>query len=307
MFVWVIAVLSACKPDMQSPETTGVTGTLIPYSTKAGKVEPSFTHSPEGTLEIPSVTPTLNQYTVKKDELGWTIASRNSITLAQLQAANPGVDLNFLKEGQILVIPVPQSTPNPQQFTPTPIFLNLSTPICHHSGDDGAWCVSLVSNNTGIPVETVSGEIVVLAGGKVISEIGILPLDRLEAGQALPLLVRFPPKFPYPYTTDVRLISALPLTIEEDKYLPVSIPHPEVIYMIDDLAARVKGSFDLGTGLASYIRVVAIGWNDQQVVGYRIWEYRGGTAVTGSIGFDIMLYSIGPKINRVEVVAEARK
>lgn len=68
----------------------------------------------------PSGGPTT--YTVQQGEWFYQIARKFNISVAQLQAANPGVNPNFLYPGQVLRIPgegVP-ITPTPGGATPTP-------------------------------------------------------------------------------------------------------------------------------------------------------------------------------------------
>lgn len=86
--------------------------------------------SPSGSVPTPStggVTPVApsggpTTYTVQKGEWFYQIARNFGISVAQLQAANPGVNPNFLYPGQVLNIPggaAPNPTPS-GSTTPTP-------------------------------------------------------------------------------------------------------------------------------------------------------------------------------------------
>jgi len=86
--------------------------------------------SPSGSVPTPAtggVTPVMpsggpTTYTVQKGEWFYQIARNFGISVAQLQAANPGVNPNFLYPGQVLNIPggaAPNPTPS-GSTTPTP-------------------------------------------------------------------------------------------------------------------------------------------------------------------------------------------
>lgn len=82
--------------------------------------------APSGALPTPSsgTAPVgiPNTYTVQQGEWFYQIARKFNITVAQLQAANPRVNPNFLYPGQVLRIPAEASpiTPAPGDATPTP-------------------------------------------------------------------------------------------------------------------------------------------------------------------------------------------
>jgi N-acetylmuramoyl-L-alanine amidase len=69
-----------------------------------------FVESPEPTPvpTTPAATPVSGtRYRVKKGDTMWAIAQRYGITVAALQAANPGVDPRAMRVGTVLVIPKP--------------------------------------------------------------------------------------------------------------------------------------------------------------------------------------------------------
>lgn len=77
--------------------------------------------APSGAVPT-SATGAPTTYIVQPGEWFYQIARKFNITVAQLQAANPGVDPNFLRPGQVLKIPPEASpiTPTPGEATPTP-------------------------------------------------------------------------------------------------------------------------------------------------------------------------------------------
>lgn len=80
---------------------------------------------PGGTTPTPGATPTSTPgggpttYTVQRGDWFYAIARKFSVTVEALQAANPGVNPNFVFPGQVLNIPG-SGTPPPPGATPTP-------------------------------------------------------------------------------------------------------------------------------------------------------------------------------------------
>ncbi len=68
---------------------------------------------PSQPLANETVAGATSEYVVKKGDLAGRIASRNKISLKQLQEANSGVDLNKLKIGQKLNLPAGAAAPTP--------------------------------------------------------------------------------------------------------------------------------------------------------------------------------------------------
>lgn len=75
----------------------------------AAPTEPPATDTPGPTNTPSSLGST---YTVQSGDIPETIAAKFGITVADLLAANPGVDPNNLQVGQVLIIP-PTATPAP--------------------------------------------------------------------------------------------------------------------------------------------------------------------------------------------------
>ncbi len=78
------------------------------------------------TPSAPSGGPTT--YTVQQGEWFYQVARKFGVSVAQLQAANPGVNPNFLYPGQVLNIPGGATVPTPSGATPTPASAITPTP-----------------------------------------------------------------------------------------------------------------------------------------------------------------------------------
>lgn len=92
------------------PPTNG----LPPVTYEAPTNAVPFTSlQPSQPVPTETVAGATSEYVVKKGDLAGRIASRNKISLKQLQEANAGVDLNKLKIGQKLALPAGAAAPTP--------------------------------------------------------------------------------------------------------------------------------------------------------------------------------------------------
>ena len=94
-------------PVVPPPSSNGVTGVVIP---------PPELHSNPPSDPVPTPTGQATEHKVEKGDVGTTIASKHGVTVAALKAANPNVNWNKLKLGQVIAIPAPAektvATPN---------------------------------------------------------------------------------------------------------------------------------------------------------------------------------------------------
>ncbi len=92
------------------PPTNGLPPVTYEAPTNAVPFTPL---QPSQPLPAETMAGATSEYVVKKGDLAGRIASRNKISLKQLQEANAGIDLNKLKIGQKLTLPAGAAAPTP--------------------------------------------------------------------------------------------------------------------------------------------------------------------------------------------------
>lgn len=299
----LILLLSGCQTNSFAPsqQPTPQLGILQPLSTKTPT--PAFSQAGDET-PIPSITPTQQIYTVQKDELGWSIASRFKLTLPELQAANPGVDLNFLKEGTQLQIPQPLATPDPILNTPTPVAVTISTPICYPAAQQQMWCIANISNPLSNDIYFLTGDFFVDGANSTSRQPAALLLDRLPAGANMPIMALFPQPESHPVKSRFALTNGF--TLDAALEQPITIDKLSIEYNPAGASAIIKGEILSNGQESTQINLVAAAYQDQTPAGVRKQVLQINLAAQASIPFEIIVYSVGPRINRVSVFAEAQ-
>ena len=265
---------------------------------------------------VPSITPTPLTYVVKaKDDLG-LIAFRFGVTIAALQAANPGVDPRAMRIGTVLIIPhSTRPTPGGAAATqtnpsPTPVPLQLSGPDCWPSGDGGLWCFLLASNSQPGPLENISARVRLGGTGSqetILERSAYGLLDILPAGKSLPLAVFFPAPVPSPWRVSAELILSFPLAEGDGRYLDPRLDGTVVSIAPDGFSAALSGQISLARGQAGTAWIAAAALDAEgRVVAVRRWENSSPLAAGKPASFEMDLFSLGGKIGRVDLLAEAR-
>jgi LysM repeat protein len=323
----VLVALAACTPQTSpvpavSPSPT-VRVILTLYRTPTPTASPQIpTLVPEISFTpAPTPTPVTHQI-VKGDTLGG-IALRFGVSLENLLAANPGIDPQFLRVGDAIIVPlndeIPQALP-----APTPYPLPTTAPVCYPYGDGGLWCAMLAANPLGEPVENLAGWISLYADENSESTIqaALPPLNLLLPGQSMPLTAYFEPPIPENYQVAGGLVSALPVLSLEGRYLVAAVAREEFVIDSDGQRALLYGiiqlpedDFSLSTLWLSGVLYGA----EEQVVGVRKWDIGKECLVhnQGEEGqsealdpacllIERQVYSLGPEIVRVELLVEAR-
>ncbi len=237
------------------------------------------------------------------------IAYRYRVRLEALQELNPDVNVHAMSVGTVLLIPHSTEAPPDQIPSPTPVVLSLSPVTCHTTKEGGAWCFMRATNDRDAAVESIAA-IVRLAdenAENVISQVAAAPLDLLPPGKSLPLAVYFPPPLPSPYQVTAELLTALPLADTGERYLPVEVGEITTEIAQDGLSAAVRGVLVVEQGEAAQVRLSAVVFDEAgAVVGVRRWESTAAATDGQPLSFQLTIYSAGGKIDRVEVIAEAR-
>lgn len=299
----LVPIITACST---APTITSTTQPkiLTPYQTRTPSLTPAMIQ--EVTLQILSTpTPAPQIYKVKKDELGSSIALRYGITLLMLQSSNPGVDLNFLKEGQELVIPPRQQTAVPNLSSPTPAMMIVRNVECYPAAQGAGWCIGTIINDQPDPVMYITGEFILDGNGQTWQKSFTALLNTLPAGKQIPVFALFEAPFPYPYKVNLSILSALRQAAEIQKTNTVEIIDQEIKILPDGLTAQITGHLSLKDTSLKTVAIVAAGYSNDLPAGVRRVEMTSFPANGQPVPFTVWLYSVGPPMDRVELFAEA--
>jgi LysM repeat protein len=334
IFIALVLGFSSCtRGTSTAPPTIAATipGYLTPYWTAT----PSRTPRPPTllvsipTTPAPTATPFLHKLTDSDTMLG--LAIRYGITLDELMAANPGVDPHYLTVGKFLVIPIKGATATVVP-TPTPVPLILGEPRCYPTGEGGAWCTLLVRNEQTEAVEDLSVWIGLYSpeGKLLTSQTAMPPLNILPSGGAIPLMIYFQPMIPAQAIPRVELLTAIAVPPDDTRYITATVQLQNTNLDSSGLQATVKGQVVLpkDSPKAKVLWLVVVAYDkDGNAVGVRKWEADnpceglqppgtpmqtpgvttpGPTGGCGAVPFEVSVFSLGPGIERVEVLVEAR-
>lgn len=322
-----IGGLSACFPlaITETPINT-TTVYITPYFTPTpSQVDPPNSQIDETATPRPFPTVTPFIYTVIQGDTMLGIAMRYGISLEELMEANPEVNPRILSIGTELVIPMSEDS-QAAIPTATPIAMTVNETVCYQSAEGGHWCFLSVENNQIEPVENVSARMsLVSQSGELLAEIeATTPLNVIYPGQSLPIIGYFPPPLPDEFTPQVDLLSGISLSIENRRYLEVSIDLEEEYKSPDNLQMTVSGNASMlvNQDPATLVWVVVVAYDeDGDVVGVRKWEAYFSEPddlpeqavilelplqAGQNLPFEITVFSLGPPIKNVEVLVEAR-
>lgn len=305
----VLLLCAACGP-MAGTELPAAAN-LQPYET----ITPSPTADPTTALirssESVVPTPTPFAYTVKAGDTMGQIAEKFNVDLDTLLAANPGVDPNSMRVGEVLQIP---STPKNAagEATPTPAPFAVEQIACHSTADRGLWCFALAHNDSPDLIEDVTAQVTLLdsKGKSVRSQMALLPLDILPSGGSLPLSVFFAPGLPSGTRPQVQVLTAIRLLPNDPRYLDATVQNTQVQVDWSGLSAQVSGLVHLSADSkpANRIWVAAVIYDGAgNVTGLRRWETTAGLQPGSDLPFSFGVASLAGEISRVDFAVEARQ
>jgi LysM repeat protein len=313
VLLFVIFIIASCSPTLPKIANTPILkGQLVLYSTVTPTNTPKPPDAPTSTPK-PSLTPTPRTHKVKAGEDLGGIAYQYKITLKALMQANPNVSTYAMSVGTVLIIPnssepsVKQSAPE----LPTPVGIKIGQPHCFHTTEEGLECFTLVINPLDTAVENVSAMVNIqsLSDFESVSQPALPPINLIPAGASMPLLTYFPPEIPDVFQTSANLLTALPVSKNNDRYLPVKINHQKIVILSDNLSAEISGEIELDKkGIkASQVWVAGIAYDQAgNVIGARRWESDASLKSGKTMPFALRVYAQEGKINKVEVFVEAR-
>lgn len=242
------------------------------------------------------------------------IAFRYGISPQALMTANPTVNPRAMGPGTTLLIPItpgPEATAtSPVTLTPTPTkpYAQLNPPDCYPDGFGGLWCFILIVNGNENALENVSATVTLFSGEDVWQQTAVMPLNMLPAGGSLPLLTYFPGPIPEDFSPSAQVDFYLPVMPGDTRYLRVEIQERSITLGENGETAEVSGVVALPDGAegAVHIWVQATAFDQVgRVVASRRWESKGPIGPAEQMPFELVLYSLGDAIDRVELLAEA--
>jgi LysM repeat protein len=232
----------------------------------------------------------------------------------------------------------PQAIP-----TPTPVAVLVKSPDCYASAEGGRWCFIPVVNTGSGAVENLSAWVNLSdsAGEVITGTVAIPPLNAIPEDQSLPLYVFFPSEWLQdvqpPISASVELLSAYPGVNIENRYFRTQVQVDQTRIDPSGNSVVVEGSLEYSPYAiptleatqslsptvtasptpavtatprpqhAASLWVVAVAYGeDGSVVGLRKWEVQDIPGPGEALPFEMRVFSLGPAIARVEVLAEAR-
>jgi len=310
--LFLISTLTACAGNTEAV-TNIAPAVPHPYETVIPSESPIVIPSESPTI-IPSLTgiilptPTTFTYTVAQGDTLSGIAGRYGVTLEALLAANPGIQADPLPVGITLIIPAVSGTP--AESTPTPAPLPVQQARCWPETDGGLWCFALVQNEYAETLENLSAQFTLLDsnGQELASQAAFALLNTLPSGQSMPLAAHFPPPVQTNVAVQVQMLTATRLLPGDTRYLPITLENTLVSVDASGRTAQASGLVILtGSGTANTLWVLATAYDAAgNVVGVRRWESPSALTVDAPVSFDFLVSSVGPGIDRVEFLAEAR-
>ena len=295
-------LLTACAPasaDVVPAEPLEAYATITPAGTETPAIVTPQT-------AIPTVTP--STYVIQQGDTLSQLAEKFHLSPDDLQAMNPDIDPKNMTIGKTILIPGgPLAAAG--SFTPTPVPVPVTQAACHPTANNGLWCFALMQNTTNDVLENVYVQITLIDadGATLASQLAGLPLDILPANTSAPAYAYFPDA-PSDANPQVQLMSALPVSAGDPRYLPASLDDTLAQIRWDGRSAQVSGEILLPTesAAAREVWLAAVAYDrDGQVVGVKRWD-GGGIQPGASIPFNFAIASVGPKIDSVEFMVEAR-
>lgn len=308
IFAWILGmllILTSCSSgsEIAPISTLTIAPPLNPYQAKTNTpINPTAT-APLPTEQplIPTATPF--NHTVQPGDTLYGIAIQYNISLDKLVSANPGVDTSLLSIGTELVIPFSEedelSAP-----TPTPYPVPVTLPVCYPTNDGGLWCYVLVENTEDLVLENLSASFNLYEDQELVqSVVAIPPLNTLYPDQKIPLTAFIKPAQPGQFQVTATLLTALP----SERTEPLTeINDYSVNYSQDNTVAQISGIVEVLADEVdgNEIWIAAAAFSAEEPVGIRKWISTEPVEPGTSYPFDILLYSLGPRIDQVLLLTE---
>jgi hypothetical protein len=111
-------------------------------------------------------------------------------------------------------------------------------------------------------------------------------------------------------TAQAQLLSALGVAAHDPRYLDVAVQVSQQTVDSSGVQARLQGHVSLpaGSPAAKTVWIVVVAYSENgEMVGLRKWEAPQKLSPGASLPFDVTVYSLGPAIQKTDVLVEARR
>ena len=171
--------------------------------------------------------------------------------------------------------------------------------------------MTVVENDQDYPVENVMVMITVLApgNGDSISEAAIPPLNIIPANEKAAVSAIFPFPRGIDYDVEASLLSVIPVSSYDQRYLQTMPVNQEIKLSSDGRQATITGSIEIlpEQPEARSFWVSAVAYDvDNKIVGIRKWVANDIVIEENMVEYQLVVYSLGGVIDRVEILSEIR-
>ncbi len=299
-------VLTACVPATLNQSSNPMQLTLYMTSTSENIPTAAATAMPQATA-VPAPTATPMVHIVALGETISSIALRYGLDMSAVLAANPDINPNMLIVGTEVIIPIGNTSAHIGSVL-EPLDLEVDSPKCAATFEEGLWCLVPVSNPLNQAAASVTISVVLNdPGGETSRKVNVpLLMDKIEPGQSIPAVIYFEPPAPDKFTASATLVSALPVSESGQNFLPTTIVNDQI--ELKGQSAQVSGEVEIDgeTGSAVVMHVTAIGYDaGGKPVGARRTEMKTTLETGNAIDFNLNLYSFSDAIASVTILAEA--
>ena len=310
LFLVVVSILSACV-TLDPSSTEAPTQALLPFQTRtpSSAARQDFSTPVRRTTPQPSPTPLVHIIQGGDTLLG--ISIRYGVSLEDLLIANTGIDPGFLSIDQEIIIPGPEGEPVGVLLpSPTPMLVEIGRPQCFRAALDNLVCITEISNDTGEMIEGMTVSFEIIEAGIEVGKYAVFgPLNLLAPGTSMPFMIRIAGSEGEVPGVSVNVLSGVRVEDPGSRYAAVSIDAFQDELSDDGAYVQLFGEVMLEESsdyAAHRLRVLGVAYDATGFpVGYALWE----DEITGefsNIPFDITVFSLGGRIFKTDVFAEAQ-
>lgn len=314
-----VLLLNGCQQGTTPTQGTSLFPgeALTPFATATITPTATATQSVAATETlIPTMTAIPISYTVKGSDTLFSIAAKNGLTLDEIKAANPDVNPYLLAPGTVIFIPAPNGqSVAPTQNLPvaTPWPMTFSDPLCTPSRSGGTYCFAELLNPQTMMLDSLSAQFSLtdLASGEVLIRPALVPLNRLASGGTLPLFAYFPPPVAVNPQIGIELITATSVNLTGTptalQSALVTVDQSGINISANGLSVVIntQAKFEGVEGVTGKIWIAAVAYDaNGGIVGIRRFMSPGAVNPGEWMPFTLNIYSIGEKIDRVDLFAE---